>query len=92
VAIRITYSEAERELAAAQPVNLSTITARLADCAWMVSSPSDFEARMNLADGCDELEHRERTGRWSERADASPPSCVRGAVEVVNRLIAARRR
>lgn len=88
-AVRITYSEAERIIAGADPVSLRTITARLADAAWTVqpvSSATDMQARMDLAEAIDELEHRERTGRWSLRADASPPSCVRGAVDAIGRL------
>lgn len=83
-AVRITYSEAEREIASAGRVTLRTINARLADAAWMLET--DLARKLDLAEACDELEHRERTGRWSPRADASPPSCVRGAVEAIARL------
>jgi hypothetical protein len=89
VTVRITYSEAERIIATADPVRLDTITARVADAAWMLQPSSDaagMQARLDLADAVDELEHRERTGRWSERADASPPSCVRSAVDAIARM------
>lgn len=88
-ASRITFSEADREISSAGPVNLRTITARLADAAWMLDT--DLERRLDLAEAVDELEHRERTGRWSPRADASPPSCVRSAVDAIARLQRARR-
>lgn len=85
-AVHITYSEAERIIADFGPVRLDTITARLADAAWMIADPSDWALRAELAEACDEFEHRERTGRWSPQADASPPSCVRGAVDAIARL------
>lgn len=79
-------SQAAAVLAAAPHQTLQTITVGLCDAARFALPVGRSGDALECAEAAEELEYRARTGRWSIRADASPPSCVRAAVEIVNRL------